>query len=183
MASTVVTYNGVTIQYVDTGSLITEAVFDESGTLVIAWRTTAEFNGLLHDTTSVDFVGRVQQVESTLMRPRRTLTVNITEGSSVTLFSITAAGGGLSTSDADNGPRPISATVTQITGGRSAFVQFKISWSVPAVVDPSPQPKILSNRWSQTFDVDRNNYSTRVVEGVLTFSTYATISDLTTVDL
>lgn len=182
MASTVVTYNTITLRFVETGALTTEPIYDESGAQVIAWRTTADFNGLAQDPSVANFASIVSSIETLLMTPRKRLQVQMVEGvSTTTLIDVTASNGGLSTSDCDNGPRPVSVRVYEIAGGRAAFVQFRVSWTFPAVVDVTP--KIIGHRWSQSFDLNAANYSSRVVEGVLTFSTSAPLSDLTTVDL
>lgn len=171
MASTSVTYNGVEMSMVETNSINTEAVYDESGAQIVAWRTTGDFVGVIHERLVSDMPGDIAALQKTMMKPRKTLTIALVESGTTTLYNITAAGGGLTTSDVDNGPMPISATIDRIVGGRTLLVRFSVRWTIAARTE-SGQPYIIGHRWSQTFAVDNCNYTTRTVEGVVSFSTF-----------
>ena len=64
------------------------------------------------------------------------------------------------TSDARDGPRPLSCRVTQLMGDKSAIVHFRVETFVTDM-----QHYLLSNRWSMASSIDPNGYTTRTTTG------------------
>lgn len=80
--------------------------------------------------------------------------------------------------DCNNGPRPISVTVSQIFGGKAMRVVFEIEicrrrvatgFIDPTIVPSSVEPdnRVISNRWSLSESKDENWVTTKTMEGTL----------------
>lgn len=82
--------------------------------------------------------------------------------------------------DCDNGPKPISVSITQVFGGRGFRVEFEIEVcrklckddfqdEAPVVFggDISSSPYVLSNRWFLDEQKDDNWFTTRTLQGTL----------------
>lgn len=80
--------------------------------------------------------------------------------------------------DCNNGPRPISVTVSQIFGGKAMRVVFEIEICRQRTADPfvdptnvpygvEPDNRVLSNRWSLTESKDENWVTTKTMQGTL----------------
>lgn len=177
LAAKTVVYNGVTLLYVRTVSWLTETIYDDSGLVAVALKTTATFQGLVRGDSAATFLTNWEAHRRSLMEPRQTLKISVIKSGTETVFdTIDAAGSGSIGSDVDQGPKPIRAEFSEFYGTRAAECRWTVSWTVP--IRTNAAPVILSHRWKQTFNVDRRGFTTRVVNGTMTFSTQATLDDL-----
>jgi hypothetical protein len=175
--ATTATYNGVSIDYIRIGSVRTEAVYDESNTILTGWRTIIDMNGLIQARTRSDFIEALQDAQSLLLEPRKTLLIKF--DTSDTWLNVQPAGSG-SGADVDQGPKPLAVTVTEFAGGRAASVSWVVQFTLPP--DLNTSPVVLSHRWEQQFQVDEKNLTERTVVGDLVLSSAAAASALTNPD-
>jgi len=144
MPETVIIYNGVTVSHVETQEITGEPLYDESGVVVRGVRRAITFRGRVHDVDSEVFIDSLEELVSKLNVPRKALSITM---NGETFASVTAAGGGLTTSDASMGPLPRGMTVRRIAGGRFAEVVGTLEWFDPLDKDAASTPQILSSRW------------------------------------
>lgn len=167
MPATVITYNGVTVSHVETQEITGEPLYDESGVVVRGVRRAITFRGRVHDVDSEVFIDSLEELVSKLNVPRKALSITM---NGETFASVTAAGGGLTTSDASMGPLPRGMTVRRIAGGRFAEVVGTLEWFDPLDKDAASTPQIVSSRWEQRIGTNATGYGTRVISGHMRLS-------------
>lgn len=93
-----------------------------------------------------------------LAEPRKELTYTI---GGVTYLSIPTGG------DAKHGPRPIDVVVFDRIIGNTILIHFSIEAWISECDSSQGPPNILSNRWTQTHEIDKLGFSTLTTEGEL----------------
>lgn len=156
-------YGDVTLKLTRVNSFAQEPVYSDDGIDYLYTRFVLDVTGLL--TLDSPIVGsgatlasNIAVVQSNLMTPRSTLLFTI-NGESV----LTA-----SAPDAKAGPFPRSCTITNITGTRSAVINYVVEAHVKVTCSESSENPVLSNRWSMENVYDENLYCTRRTTGRLT---------------
>jgi hypothetical protein len=107
----------------------------------------------IDDDRPADIMARIRRI---LLRPRRDFKYSqVDEAGETILLQVTAD------SEANNGPKPESCTVTQV-----ADRTWKIEWEVEvAVQDCTAFQEFASNRFETTQDIDERGYSTITTMG------------------
>jgi hypothetical protein len=190
---TVVEYGETLIVNCKTQDFSQEAIYDDSGTDLLYYRFTVRVVGYFHGSTALPttriepFVGgdaglHHQRHRSILLQPRlpfkfRVGVVDPNDATSgVTLLQadpILSKSDKLPMKDLNNGPKPKMHDIQLIAADN--VYRVVISWevcvlecdgNVNSIGDPNPAG-VLSNRWSCTDDIDRNQYTTRTFSGRL----------------
>ena len=176
----VVTYNNVSLPYCFITNLRQEVVYDDEGG--VDWFCTkfdVEVQSVLNSNylsliapslvgTTTNPVDIMNVIRSSLLKPRRSLSITF---NGVQLIPAQTAGSGLV--DVRNGPKPQSCIITQLTN-TTFLVTYRIvahywennnlTGSSPAVSNQSGN-NVLYNRWTETVDIDKQNYTRRTREG------------------
>lgn len=189
-----ITYNGITLTNVLTKKFHEEVVYDASDTDAVCHRfviavvgfisegpakTQAQLNG----TSLVGANAAAQQVlvRSALMSPRQTFLMQIgcsaADPNGEQLLRADAMGsaavpsGTTAQYDVNNGPKPRSCDVEQVTGSTVLKVSFEIEICKvecdAAGFAPNNSEGVLSHRWSCQDQIDANFYTTRTFTGRL----------------
>jgi hypothetical protein len=167
--ATKIEYDGLDLGLVRTMKVDQKAKYDphNTDTLYIVNRFTIEtilatlpqtvaggaLNGLIppatiDDDRPADIMARIRRQ---LLRPRRPFKYSqVDEGGETVLLEATAD------TEADNGPKPVSCTITQM-----ADRTWRIEWEIDvAVQDCTAYQEFASNRFETTHDLDEKGYST-----------------------
>lgn len=146
------------------------AEYDSSNRILQGYAITFKGNSIVTDggPNTVGFVDRLRTIEDALSRPRSDFKWTFT---GVTVFEIKAATDELSTGWTDRrfGPKPRILSTRQITGGRSARIEFEIECFVTTTKPTSlySQPTDFDElSWSFSYTFDRNFLCTRTISGV-----------------
>lgn len=188
---TVISYNGVTITNCHTTSFDQEPVYDQSGTDLMFFRFRIRVSGLVHGhnysapapnmqagSTGGTAANNMISIRHRLGTPRAQFRMSVGVGSSETvLLECTAfenesqANSSVSRKDLDNGPRCNLVSIGKITGNEifNVTCEFQIAM---LQCDPSGDASscirgVLSNRWTQTDEIDRDFNTTRTFAGRL----------------
>lgn len=177
----VVAYGNVVLPYAMITSFKQEAVYDDEGQ--VDWYLTrfdVECQAVLNynylPILAPDLVGETQNpayimavVRNRLLKPKQRLSVQI---NGVELIPQNGLPGSV---DADNGPKPQSCNITNLTD-----VTFMLTFRIVAsywelqqgssTLSTAPQGggignAVLFNRWSESIDIDNLNYTKRTREG------------------
>jgi hypothetical protein len=190
-------YNGVVLRNVLTREWNEEHVYDPSGTDLIGQKYTMKFEGILHVQTVADrgtttpniFEGKVeddgqplkaksapaslQDIKGLLSEPRKQLIVMM-NSKRVLICKPTEMATDLKDldRDTDNGPKPVSVTITRAVSDKSVRVVFAISCVKLANKGQYnfPESPVINNRWSIQEVMDDNFFTTRVIKGRLRLS-------------
>ena len=179
------TYNGVTLPYSLTTDFRQEAVRDDSGTDRLYTRFDIACRGIINANylpwLAPDLVqGGVAQTDNPaaimevvrhrLLQDRKALSFKVNDVELIPERQPNLIG----TVDARNGPQPQRCVITQMSEA-SFFFDFYIVahyWektSVDAARNPIARNEqanpVVSNRWSETVEIDNCNYSRRIREG------------------
>ena len=112
-----------------------------------------------------------------MMQPRRQLIFSIGVTPSLVSPSINSDGtvanvNGRTTTDAWNGPVPLSCDVVAVSGTKTFLVDYAIETYVNESQIFVTKPSVLlAHRWSATEDIDQDFYQTRTIKGVARFRT------------
>lgn len=108
-------------------------------------------------------------IRDALMTPRKQLVFMV--GTAAVLVSPTAsASSSVYTTDADNGPLPLSCDVVRISGTKTFAVDFAIQTTVNDSSVFSDSPSVLtSNVYSALSNIDQDGFEMRTYQGVATF--------------
>jgi hypothetical protein len=159
----IVTYNGITLSTTQIDEFEQSNVYSEDSIDVLYKRTSIVIRGVLFqciNTGQVTNAALLNTYRTTLLEPRKTLTFAI---DGVNVVNITGP-------DANNGPLPTYVKVYKIIGN-TILVDFAIEcWTLACENGQSSSPgepinPIISNRWSQTQEVDENGLSTITTNG------------------
>lgn len=200
--ATDVLYNGVKLHNVVTREWDQEAVYDPSGTDLIANHYKLRFEGVLHaqeqirngapvgvrespawmgvqagaiGNTAIEVYKTIRRL---LEQPRGTLEVMMDGESILFCRSATARPFGAS-SDVDNGPKPRNVSITHVAGASVFRVSFSIECSKVecwegAISPGNPAQMVINNRWSVSEEMDETFYTTRIIRGKLRIADSAT---------
>ena len=183
----IVRYNGVTLPYGETSSFRQEVMYDDVGG--VDWyctkfdiRVNCVVNAAYLEMIYPDLVDNdgtpltrnpadiMAAVRTTLLQPRRTLSFTF---NGVELIP-EAQGSNSGTVDAQNGPKPQSCVIEQLTN-TTFFLTFHVIahyWennSVNPETDPIVQNfrgnNVLFNRWTETVEIDDRGFNRRIRDG------------------
>jgi len=184
----VVTYNGVTLPYASATDFRQEAVYEDSGTDRIYTKFDIRVRCLINadvltmlapdlivgGNPQTDNAATIMKaVRARLMRPRKRLQFNFNGFNLIPYTQDDQAG----TVDAKNGPQPMSCEIVSLQD-----VSFLLSYHVVAhywennrinpldndparVVENRVGNNVLSNRWSETVEIDDCQYTKRIRDG------------------
>ena len=174
----VVKYNGITLPYPLHSSFVMESVYDESNTDLMYTRIEAmvqcivnkEFISIIDSSITADspIINIMRAMRFKLLEPRKTLEV-IINGRDL----VPTKAGVVGTVDARNGPKPKSCTITQMSD-HSFLVTYHIeghyweNYSSIRAAETGTNRKgnaVISNRWSDTAEIDQCQFTRRTVEG------------------
>ena len=175
------TYNGITLPYVLTEKFSQDATYDDSNTdwYLTTFDITVQcvLNYNMINSVAPDIAGDTQNpaaimsvIRSRLLKPQKRLSFKF---NGVEL--IPQSQGGLpGTVDAKNGPQPRTCILTDLTNN-TFLLHYRIEanyWENNSLSTNSPNliinnqgNNVLYNRWSESVEIDGNNYSTRTREG------------------
>lgn len=158
-----VNYGGVVLQLVSGITPVTrETVWSEDRTTYLYTRWTLPIRAVFNPKATALSPGVMPVVSDVALRhalaqPRRQLTITI---GGVTWLKSPLVG---FDRDACNGPRPVGEpTIVRIDGIKS----FLVDWTVEVCTIECPSAQaLLSNRYTETHDVDDCGYTTRTIQG------------------
>lgn len=187
---TVVRYNDITLNDVQTVAWDETAVYDESGTDIIYTEYTATFAGIVtdgainlaspytDDGNSATMIGRLDSIRKYMLEPRGRLLVTC---NSVTILDVPAApsnGLGVANNtsyDVQNGPKPIDFQVVNVWGGKVLRVLWSVKTCLHKWCSPRQRQEVLNNRWEVSETVDNLKYVTRTINGEMKLASYASV--------
>lgn len=181
----VITYNGISLPYASCTNFGQEAVYGVHNT---DWHLTKfditvqcfvntnylsllapdmVVNGIPITTNPVDIM---RVIRSRLLHPRKTLSFKINQSELIPQ----AQPGNPGTVDSENGPKPQSCNIIELTG-TMFLIHYRITanyWENNTVVKNAAPfvtnqigNDVLYNRWTETVDIDNCQYSTKTREG------------------
>lgn len=173
-----VTYNGVALPYPLHSSFSMDTVYDDSGTDWMYTKISAMVQCLIsadyisvvdpNMTAGIDVIQMGRVIRAKLLQPRRKLSISIGTRNLVPQEADVTG-----TVDARNGPTPRSCTITQMTD-LSFLVTFHVeanyweNYPSQAAAEGGINRKgntVISNRWSDSQEIDAGKYSHRIREG------------------
>lgn len=169
----VLVYNGVYLDMVDTQGISRQAIYSDDGTTYHWTLWTFDIIAVINqDATSYSAAGVAAAAQSPvatdtgirhkLMQPQKQLYYRVGDEN---LLQCPANG---YETDADNGPTPISFDILEIQGISTFLVRYRIECRVNECTGGS-RPIILSHRWQTRLEIDQDHFSTRIVQGVAVF--------------
>jgi hypothetical protein len=166
-------YNGVTISMILTQAFEQDVQYDDSGCDYLYTKMRLRVQGVINEVLEPSEVDEtpaetLTRVRGCLLSPRQTLIYSAGDINDKSQQLIVSPVEGYNL-DANNGPKPISVTLTQVTP-----VTFICTYEVETYINEccnDSQLPYLSNRWRETHDIDQNGYTTRRIEGQVTFDT------------
>lgn len=181
MNATNLVYNNVTITNCRTLKFEQSPERDDSNTDTLFHRFRIRIVGWVHTYASPPTINISTNTYGTtaanqvnlrrrLMEDRKSFSMTVGGN---TLLSVSPPGGPVSSSDVNNGPKPIDCAVTQIAGAASMKVEFEIELAIVDCQTVSNTQGVLNNRWSMEDDTDVNWYRTRTVRGKLRIANQA----------
>jgi hypothetical protein len=183
----VLTYNGVTIPYPLTTQFNQETVRDPSGTnrlytkydITVQGVLNLDLIGIIYPPASIaqannnqypNVAALMKRIRDLLLEDRKLLTYTVggqsllpSSGSNT---NITNSG----TCDSANGPKPQSCNITEVTAN-TFFISYRIVahyWEKLTINTTYPLGDlVLSNRWTESVDIDQMQYTVRTREGTI----------------
>lgn len=189
----IVSYNGITLDYIKTLGFDQEPVFTADGVeyLYTHFRIAVESvinagipSESFNETTAAQVISRMR---ARLMKPRGPL-VFIVNGD-VLLESPVRVDktGKVPLIDAHNGPHPIHCNIVHINGSQTFIVNFIVeTWLVecysdlpgePGYFHAKDVPAYIANRWRESISIDEHFYTKRIRSGKLYLRTDKLVDD------
>jgi hypothetical protein len=172
-------YNGVRLDLIQTQALDQSVVYDPSNTDYLYTKIRLRVQGIINNTISPATSGETPnqtmvRIRKCLLAPRQQLYYG-TAGydpsqpfaSQVQNLLIVAPVAGFNV-DSNNGPKPISCSITLIT-----VVTYVVTYEIEVALYECCQSAALpyvSNRWTETHDLDTEGYLTRKIDGQVIFN-------------
>lgn len=171
--TTILSYNGATIQDCLTKSFKQSPMRDPSQTDIEYQKFTVRVAGLVHNVTSNStfglqplvggdtIVSAEKRLREQMMQERKTFDFTV---GGVSLLAAVGTGTG-STRDVNNGPKPQYLEITHITGTNAFHVEFEIEVCVVECAADTNTRGILGNRWQVEDQIDKDFRITRTIRG------------------
>jgi hypothetical protein len=176
VAGTKLIYNGIALEFVRTRDYTRTPVWDESGTDLL-WVTHRLTVDCLFNAAATAYEGSPPEaapgtlpavtdeaIRQALMEPRQLLILQV--GDDLFLHSPPVG----SSVDANNGPRPLSCSISRIDGHQTMHVSFSIETDLQECPESSGlKYPFVSSRWTQSHSVSDDLFTTITTSGVAVF--------------
>jgi hypothetical protein len=171
MIPTTVTYGAVSLSYCSITDWRSETVYDSGNFQAAYIRHQVTVRAVEHRVNVSDFAERIQTIQRELNTPRQRLQIGFGTSSTADIGPAYQPGG-----DAWGGPRTLNLSVTDVKGGRTAFIDWTIEYHT--TLESTIAAIIAGHRWSQSFEIDTAGNTTRTVEGVLETTTAGSLASV-----
>jgi hypothetical protein len=151
-----ITYNNVSLGLTRTVKVEQKAEYDHSNTDVMFVGNRFNIRSVLTNIGGQSPATTMASIRHMLLQPRKAFLYQATDNNGVVDLLRVDAGGDGQALDADNGPKPVSCDIIQVSEG---------TWIIDYVIDVAVQDctasqLFASNRFETTHDIDAKGYST-----------------------